>query len=345
MANRYWVGGTANWDGTAGTKWAATSNGSGGETVPTTADDVFFDQYSTGTITIQTGNTGAKSIDCTGFTGTLTGSIAMSLSGDLKLVSGMTYTYTGLITIGANSTITSAGKTLGSINQNVANTTVSLGDALTCSRLTLTRGTFNASNYNVTCNDFQSANSNIRTLTMGSGLWTITGAGSCWNVVATNLTFNKDTADILLSNNSTSARTFTSGTLTYNKITIGGTTSTSTTTFATGAMSCSELASTKTVAHTIQFSANHATITKWTVSGTSGNVVTFNSSVAGTQRTFTLTDETSAIDYLSVKDISEVNGSKFYVGSNSTDGGNNSNVYFSSASSTTKSGNMFLLFA
>jgi len=39
-ADRYWVGGTANWDGTAGTKWATSSGGNGGASVPTTADDV-----------------------------------------------------------------------------------------------------------------------------------------------------------------------------------------------------------------------------------------------------------------------------------------------------------------
>ena len=43
MANRYWVGGTDNWDGTAGNKWATTSGGAGGSAIPTTADDVFID--------------------------------------------------------------------------------------------------------------------------------------------------------------------------------------------------------------------------------------------------------------------------------------------------------------
>lgn len=42
MANRYWVGGNANWDATAGTKWATTSGGAGGAAVPTAADDVFW---------------------------------------------------------------------------------------------------------------------------------------------------------------------------------------------------------------------------------------------------------------------------------------------------------------
>ena len=51
MADRYWVGGTANWDGTAGTKWATTSGGAGGASVPTAADNVFFDAAS-GAVTV-----------------------------------------------------------------------------------------------------------------------------------------------------------------------------------------------------------------------------------------------------------------------------------------------------
>ena len=43
MPSRYWVGGTASWDATAGTKWAETSGGAGGFSVPTISDDVFFD--------------------------------------------------------------------------------------------------------------------------------------------------------------------------------------------------------------------------------------------------------------------------------------------------------------
>ena len=70
MADRYWVGGTATWDATAGTKWAATSGGAGGETVPTTADDVYFDANS-GAVTVTTSsNVNARNLDFTGFTGT-----------------------------------------------------------------------------------------------------------------------------------------------------------------------------------------------------------------------------------------------------------------------------------
>ena len=35
MADRYWVGGAAQWDSVVGVKWALTSGGVGGQAVPT----------------------------------------------------------------------------------------------------------------------------------------------------------------------------------------------------------------------------------------------------------------------------------------------------------------------
>ena len=43
MANRYWVGGSGAWDNTNTTNWSASSGGSGGASVPTSTDNVFFD--------------------------------------------------------------------------------------------------------------------------------------------------------------------------------------------------------------------------------------------------------------------------------------------------------------
>lgn len=673
MADRYWVGGTANWDGTAGTKWATTSGGAGGASVPTTADDVFFSALSTGTCTITTGNTGAKSINCTGFTGTITGTVAISVAGSITLVAGQTYTHTGTVTFSGTGTLTTAGKTFSGVTIDGVGITVTLGDALNISTrsitltngtfdtsasnysitasainlgagtktlnlnastvtlsnadplnfvtnatnftfnagtstinctsgssnvqpntggftfynltlssvpanafifssagtynnltfptsgsfyritfggtqtvngtltlgtantavkrifvssntvgtartitaatvatlsdidfrdisfsasqsgtrlgdclgntnitfdapktvywnltgsvfwaangwatssggapavnnfplaqdtavfddagsasnistggywnigtidmstrttaftfnfsgaagtshygsltlfsnltlgsglsglsffnrgvtqtitsagitfpsantitinnltgtvqladafnssasLTLTSGTFNANGFNVTCATFASTGTVTRTLTLGNGLWTITGTGTAWNTsTITAFTLNKGSSDILLSNTSTTARTFAGGGNTFNKVTIGGSTGTSTTTINNTNGVFGEIASTKTVAHTILFGLPTITITTWSVTGTSGNVVTVNSSTAGTRRTINLTNVTSGIDYLSVKDIGITNTNTFYVGANSTDGGNNLNVYFTAS--------------
>jgi hypothetical protein len=196
MADRYWVGGTANWDGTAGTKWATASGGAGGASVPTSADDVFFTNLSTGTCTISTGNTGAKSINCTGFTGTLAGSSAITVSGSITLVAGMTVTYSGTLTLNATATLTTAGKTIGPLTINGAGITVTLGDALTSSgAITVTQGTFTTANFNVTAASFQSSNVNLRTINLGSS--TVTLSLNIDFANATNLTFNAGTSQII----------------------------------------------------------------------------------------------------------------------------------------------------
>lgn len=60
MANRYWVGGTGTWSSTNTTNWSATSGGSGGASVPTSSDKVYFDANSGAgfpTVTIANGYT------------------------------------------------------------------------------------------------------------------------------------------------------------------------------------------------------------------------------------------------------------------------------------------------
>ena len=198
MADRYWVGGTASWDGTAGTKWALTSGGLGGQAVPTSADDVFFSNLSTGTCTIATGNTGAKSINCTGFTGTIAGSAAITVSGSITLVAGMTYTYSGAVTINGTGTLTTAGKTFGALTINGSGITVTLGDNLSVTGqiLTVTLGTFNTAGFNITCAQLSSSNTNVRAINLGASTVTITAATALIFTTATNLTFNAGTSQI-----------------------------------------------------------------------------------------------------------------------------------------------------
>lgn len=64
---RYWVGGTATWDATAGTKWSTTSGGAGGSAVPTQYDDVYFDENSTGVVTIGSWTKAVKDLTLTNF--------------------------------------------------------------------------------------------------------------------------------------------------------------------------------------------------------------------------------------------------------------------------------------
>lgn len=331
----YRVGTSTVWASTGG--WAATSGGVGsGANIPLAQDTAIINEDTalTGTLTISLYNMPA--LDCSNRTTgiTLDYTSAAVWHGSHTLGSGVTVigsqpqAFSGRGT----STFTSAGKTITfPITVEAPGGTFILGDAFSSSNsITHIHGTFNANNYNLTCTTFASNNTTIRTITMGSGLWTLSGTGTVWSLQSTNLTFNKNTANILLSNTTTASRTFTGGGLSYNKLTIGGAAGVSITTIG-GGNSFTEIASTKTVAHTVRFSASQGTIGTWSITGSAGNVVTVDSNTAGTRRNFTLTNITSGIDYLSVKDIGELSGNKFYVGANSTNGGNNSNVYFTTA--------------
>ena len=293
--------------------------------------------FTTGTYAL-TLTTGARvgSLNFTGYTGTWSPSTATcTFYGSLTLVSGMTFTTgTGLWTWANTSgtkTITSASKTLYSITQNGVGGTVALGDATTLSNTyTLTNGTFNLSNQNFTALTFSSSNSNTRTITMGSGTWTLSGTGTVWDTsTATGLTLNQDTSTILLSDTSTTARTFSGGGRTYNNLTIGGATGTSTLTF-TGANTFGTIASTKTVAHTITFPNVTTTVSNWTATGTVGNVITLTRT--GASGTFTLAKSgggvISGVDYLSISNSTASPTNTWYAGANSTDGGGNTNWLF-----------------
>lgn len=93
--NLYWVGGSNTWNSTAGTKWALTSGGVGGQAIPTSIDNVFFDANS-GAVSVPLSSTAGisvcKDITCTGFTGTLMTSNNDNLYvyGSLTFVNGMT---------------------------------------------------------------------------------------------------------------------------------------------------------------------------------------------------------------------------------------------------------------
>ncbi len=208
MADRYWVGGTAAWDGTAGTKWALTSGGAGGQAVPTSADDVFFDAASGAvTCTISAGNTGAKSINCTGFTGTLNHNANITVAGSFTLVAGMNFTaasssFTFVIFSGTG-TLTTAGKQFSTISVNGVGITITLGDAYNGSDkiISITSGTFDTGNYNVTAGALNSSNSNTRTITLGSSAITLSNAaGAIEFSNAVGLTFNSGTSQINLTN-------------------------------------------------------------------------------------------------------------------------------------------------
>jgi len=99
MANRYWVGGSGTWNASNTTNWSATSGGTGGASVPTSADTVFLDAAS-GTVTVTLGAnvTVSRLLLNSVFTGTIAfNGFKISLAGNAATIfngSALT-TYTG----------------------------------------------------------------------------------------------------------------------------------------------------------------------------------------------------------------------------------------------------------
>jgi hypothetical protein len=316
----YWnLSGTQNWSATG---WAPGSGGTPAVNEFPLAQDtaVFDDTGAAGTITVQSFNIGTVNMSARTTAMTLTTSTnAPIVYGNWLFGTGVTSSSTsGSITFSGRSTptITSNGVTFGCpVTIDCATSTVQLADALqidSARNLTLFSGTFDAVSYNVTVGRFVNSVSNT-ILKMGSGTWTLSGTGNVWNL---NAILYKGTANIVLSDTSTTARTFEGSGASYNKLTIGGSTGTSTTTI-TGGNQFTELASTKTVAHTIALGSSTQTFGKWSVTGTSGNVVT----LTGTGTSHILAGAcTDGIDYLAMGSIgfAATSPGEFYAGANST---------------------------
>jgi len=344
MASRYWVGGgsSTNWNATANTNWAATDGGPGNQSVPTTTDDVFFTASSPSPAVISAAIT-VRSVNCTGFTGTITHNTGVTLTintgsaTSLLFSSGMTYTpatTTSLITFthtSGTADITSNGKRLGPLTINGAGGTTRLLDALRVdavanSTLTITAGTFNANNFDVTAAAISSSNSNVRTITMGSGTWTLaalqTAAGAFWSMsTVTNLTFNRNTANVVIASNGlgTILRSW-NGNQTINNLTINANSAGGVVAFLTS-MTTAQL--TVESGNSIRI-AGGGTLTSTaapTFTGIPTRPIAIFSDTSGTIATISSPSGSATLAYGSVRDITASGGATF-TATNAYDFGN-----------------------
>lgn len=218
MADRFWVGGTAAWDATAGTKWATTSGAAGGAAVPLTTDDVYFDAAS-GTVTVTTGVTiGAKNLNFTGFTGTFAGANVGTITGSLTFGASMTSTYTGNINFNSaltTNTITSNGISFKGQVQFLGGGKWTLQDAFNNSAAItyLTLGTLDLNDKQWTTVDFISNSNNVRAINFGTQGMTFTGsAAAVWTVSdLTNMTYSGTPKITLTTAASSGSRTIYNG--------------------------------------------------------------------------------------------------------------------------------------
>lgn len=244
--------------------------------VPTASDDCVFNSAVATTATI-TVSTSIRSLNCTGFTGTITGApnITLGIGGDMTLSAGMTFIVLNTPTIVMNpagfgtATITSFGQTIAGFQVNTFGT-VTLADDLFVTSFTHVTGTFNSNGKTVNATSYGTSGTNSKSLVMGSSVFNISGAGTIWTVSAgSNLSLSPDTSDIRLTVTTGSTRSFVGGGLSYNKLTIAGGGGVNSDTIIVGNNTFAEIAFSRPTGSYISFAAGSITnVTSWTVSGT-----------------------------------------------------------------------------
>lgn len=351
MANKYWVGGTGNWNSTNTTNWSDTSGGSGGASLPAAGDNIIFNANSGSanyTVTFD-GSWDLTPGDVTmsnptGGVLTLVGSYAnFYIGGNLTISSGVVTT--GLVATFYNTvpvTATTNGVLLAYLVVN-GTSTVTLGSALNVSNWTVYTGTFNSGNFNITASVFYGGNpgGSIRTVSLGSSTVTMTGGGTnAWRCQygSADLTFNSGTSTINFTNAGAPYPEFHGGGKSYATVNVSGL-----------GLIISENNTFSTLANTVSpatitfTSGSTQTFTNFNLSGSSAsNLVTLNSTTAGTAATLSKSSGTVVCNYLSVRD-STVTGGASWNAANSTDVSNNTGWLWTNVLSTT-SDNFFRMF-
>lgn len=256
-----------------------------------------------------TGN--VKTIDFTGFAGSLVNSVR-TIFGNLLVSSGMT------VSAGANATtfaatsgiktITTNGKLVDfPVTFNGVGGTWQLQDALTLGATrtaTLTNGTLDLNTKTLTTGTFSSSNTNIRVLTMTGASVVVLGSGTAaWTMAtSTNATINGSGSTISM--NSASAKTFSGGGRTYGTLTQGG----AGVLTVAGSNTFADISNTVQPATVRLTAGTTQTVSAFSLSGTSGNLITLDTTAAGTRATLSDASGTVSVSFVSIKDINATGG-------------------------------------
>jgi hypothetical protein len=319
-----------NYSGSTGTR--TIGNGSTGGTESTAISFA----VTAGTDTVAFVNSSRVSdLTFTGFSGTL-GNNVLNVFGSVTLSTGMTLTAgTNGCTFASTSvtprTITCAGKTLDfPMAFSGVGGTWQFQDAFslaTTRTLTLTNGTLDGNNQSASIGAF-ALGAGTKTLTLGSNTWTITGTSWNANTNVANFTVSASTGTISMT--SASSKTFAGGGKTWPTLNQGG----------AGALTVQQSNTFTNISNTVQpatitlTSGTTQTVSAFTASGTSGNLITLNSSSAGSQATLTDSAGVVSVSYVSIKDIVATGYAEWqaYTSNGNVDSGNNVGWVFTAPS-------------
>lgn len=339
----YWIGDSGNWSDTAEWSWGSGLAGSTTR-VPLPQDTVVFDanSFSTTGFTVTAG--GASGMPRLGKDITFAtvgadnptlafASVGTTIYGSLTLSSGMTITGTSITNFEGRSasTLTSAGVSFGGQQVLVAvfGSTLTLQDAFTSTDvLSLTNGTLDANDFNVTVGFFVSSGAAIsRTLVMGNGTWTVTSTGTVWNA-STNASFivTPESSTILISNTTATSKTFAGGGRTYATLNAAGDNI-----IVTGSNIFSNVkVNTAGFTNGLKFTSATTNIITSTLTsnGSLGRVAKLVAVTGGSAATIQIDSGIVCLEYMSIQDITASGSASFYA-ANSTSVSGNSGWSFS----------------
>jgi hypothetical protein len=199
----------------AGGSWTSGATWIGG-VVPTAADDVVLNS-SSGNVTIN-GTSGApnrcRDLTCTGYTGTLSHptNTYLEIAGSLVFSAAMTYSTNNSARLSFTST--SSGKTITMAGKQPPPTTFngvgggwtlqdSFSVVTTDSTVTLLAGALDTNGQNVS-GQFATSGTLVRSLTLGSTIWSLGGTSRSWTVTTTtNFTLSAASSTILFGTTTT----------------------------------------------------------------------------------------------------------------------------------------------
>ena len=368
-ASRYWVGGGSSnaWNATGNTNWSSSSGGSNNASVPTSSDDVYFNENSFATAGLSVRLTNSPTCNNMSWFNVTNNPDLYSTSFDAITIDGTSVIFGTGMTVGAG------GQTGGFWFDNAGTTTlttngvslvnayylyfssgeVSLQDDLTFSVFVPYGGTMTTNNHDVNLSYLSGGSST--TWNLGSSTVTITGNGDyAWSDSSLDLTLDAGTSTIIFTGLDVRFGTNAAALAFYN-VSFTNTSSTSNTIKQQNNTSFNNF----TVFGTTYFSYSYSFNTLYLNPGktyvfNSGFTYTLNNLVnmgastatlqawsAGTPFNFASPSGTIVCDYLSLKDSHATQANKWYAGTHSTNVSGNTNWIFTAPPSNNSS---FLMF-
>jgi hypothetical protein len=274
-----------------------------------------------------------RNLNFTGFAGTLNAIAGGIVYGNLTISTGMTVasanaTLTFRATSGTQ-LITTNGKTLDfSITFNGIGGTFRLEDAFTMGStrtMILTNGTLNLNGNTCTVGTRFTTATGTKNLTFNGGTLVCPDPNttSFNNAAPTNFTTTAGTGTGTISMTAATAKTFVGGGSTYNCTLNQGGAGTLT---ITGANTFNDITNTNATASQITFPASTTTtVNAFTLSGSSGNLVSIRSSTPGTRFTLSDASGTVSVSFLDIQDSNATGGATWqaFTANGNVDSGNN----------------------